>query len=74
MSYKDLENARAKRAAKEKATASKGKCGRKGRKNEQEMGALDVEMVDVRIRRGRHQWHGCTRVALKHRVLLTGVA
>lgn len=40
MSYEDLENARAKRAAKEEATASKGKRGRKRKSPALEAGAL----------------------------------
>jgi len=39
MSNKDFKDARAKR------TASKGKCGCKGRKNKQEIGALRISEV-----------------------------
>lgn len=49
MSYKDLEEARAKRAAKEKATAGKAKRGRKGKITKQEAGILEPETKVTRI-------------------------
>jgi hypothetical protein len=49
ISYKDIEDERTKRAAKEKVTASKGKRRCKRRNNKQEIGALDAEIADVRI-------------------------
>jgi len=58
MSYEDIEDARAKRAAKEQVTAGKGKCGRKRKSPAPEAGKAkkarrsEVEVADRRRRNG----------------------
>ena len=49
MSYKDLSEARAKRAAKKKATASKGKRGRKYKSPTLEAGSPELRTKIARI-------------------------
>ena len=58
MSYENIEDARAKRAAKEQVTAGKGKCGRKRKSPAPEAGKAkkarrsEVEVADRRRRNG----------------------
>jgi len=72
MSYEDLEEARTKRAAKEKATVGKGK-GKRGRKRKSpapEAGSPEPWAKVARRsevphqRHGGPQWRGCIRTVL----------
>jgi hypothetical protein len=49
MSYKDLEEARAKRAAKEQAAVSKGKRSRKRKNPVLDAGALEAKALVARM-------------------------
>jgi len=55
MSYEDIEEARAKRAAKEQAAAGKGKRGRKRKSPAEEAGAPESAKAKVARMGAKHQ-------------------
>jgi hypothetical protein len=56
MSYKELEESRAKRAAKEEAAASKGKRGRKRKSSALEGGAPEATAETIQTSHGSEPW------------------